>query len=251
MKWTETGAGTIHAAEQRFWVACGENADVVAERMTNGPAFLDNMAQFAIRGGPQPSMGVQRAREIMKEGVFGVEEGLLHMNAKFRRFELAGFAEVPATDEELEEAKETHILVAVPSVSIVAMHGQVTKKNVYRADNTWHLKQAFAARLGLPGWRLVRKTAVPNSTSTAWHAQQSLLGPKDEVPSLRVLCYMMAGRYLQTGEKLFEDVWVRTSDVNSGGSHIDVGFYSDGVSVDVWSDGPVGSLGLASARKSD
>jgi hypothetical protein len=252
MKWTETGAGTIHAAEQRFWVACGENADVVAGRMTNGPEFLDSMAQFAIRGGPQPSMGVQRAREIMGANVFGVEDGMQHMNVKFRRFELAGFAEVPATDEELEEAKETHILVAVPSISIVVMRENVAKKNVYRADNTWHLKQPFAARLGLPGWRLVRKTAVPNSTSQTWDEQRKLISAKDEVPSSRVLCYTMGGRYLQTGEKLFSDVWVRTSDVASVGLRVHVRFIADGVYVGYYWDGHrYDIIAVASARKSE
>ena len=252
MKWTETGAGTIHAAEQRFWVAVGDNADVVAERMTNGAGFLDSMAQFAVRGGPQPSMSVARAREIMGTNVFGVEEGMRHMNVKFRRFELAGFAEVPATDEELEEAKETHILTAVPSISIVTVRKNVTKKNVYREDNTWHLEQAFAARLGMPGWRLVRKTAVANSTSKTWGEQQPLLGLNDEVPSSRVLCYAMAGHFLATDKKLFSDVWVRTSDVDSDNLRVDVKFCSGGVSVDSGSEGDHGDyVGLASVRKSD
>jgi hypothetical protein len=252
MNWTETGAGKINAAEQRFWVACGGSADVVAERMTNAPVFLDNMAQFAIRGGPQPTMGVQRAREIMGANVFGVEEGTQHMNVKFRRFELAGFAEVPWADEELEEVKETHVLVAVPSISIATMRENITKKNVYRADSTWHLKQPFAVRLGLPDWRLVRKAAVPNSTSKLWDEQRKLLWANDDVPSSRVLCYTMGGRYLQTGEKLFSDVWVRTSDVDSDGVRVRVVFGADGVGVGRGWDGiRSGGIAVASARKSE
>lgn len=261
MNWTETGAGKIHAAEQRFWLACGENADVVAERMTNGPEFLDNMAKFAIRGGPQPSMSVQRASEIMGVNFFGVEDGIRHMNTKFRRFELVGFAEVPVTDEELEEVKDSHILVAVPSVSIVSMRENVAKKNVYPADNTWHIerikgkefKHPFVARTGFPGWRLVRKTAVPKSTSKTWDEQLPLLGKNDEVPSSRVLCYTIAGHYLKNDEKLFTDVWVRTSDVVSFGLRVHVWFDADGVGVGgYWDDRRGGgAFAVASVRKSE
>lgn len=252
MKWTETSAGTIHAAQQRFWVVCGADADVVAKRMTSSPEFLDGMAKFAIRGGPQPSMGVQRAREIMGANVFGVEEGRQHMNVKFHRFELAGFAEVPATDGELEEMKETHILIAIPSISIVAMRKNVIKNNVYRANSLWHMNQPFAACLGLPGWRLIRKTAVPNSTSCSWEMQQRLLGAKDEVPNSRVLCYMIGGCYLQTGEKLFSDVWVRTSDVVLDGNRVCVTFSGDGVCVNsYWDQIRDDIVAVASVRKSD
>lgn len=77
------------------------------------------------------------------------------------------------------------------------------------------------------------------------------MGANDEVPSSRVLCYAMGGRYLQTGEKLFSDVWVRTSDVVSDGHRVLVGFRPGGVSVDHWYGRPRAYIGLASAWKSD
>lgn len=250
--WNKVGAGSLRAAEQRFWLATGDNADAVITRILEAPSFVESLADFAVRGGPPPSMSVTRAREIMGANFFGVEEGMRYMNATFTSFERAGFAEVPATDEELEEMRDTHIVVAAPSISIIGMRERVKKQGVYRKDNTWHLEQAFAARLGVPRYHFIRKTHVANSTSKTWDEQQPLLSANEEVPSARVLCYAMGGIYCATGEKLFSDVWVRTSDVDSDGYHVSVRFLSGGVYVYYyWDSSRHGFLGLASARKSN
>ena len=57
--------------------------------------------------------------------------------------------------------------------------------------------------------------------------------------------------FLATGERLFERVYVRTSDVDSHGDRVNVGdFDDDGLYVDFWY-GSIrdGVLGVASSRK--
>jgi len=48
MKWSETHAGVINAASQRFWVAVGDKADTVAIRMNTDPDFVARLAALAV-----------------------------------------------------------------------------------------------------------------------------------------------------------------------------------------------------------
>ncbi len=68
------------------------------------------------------------------------------------------------------------------------------------------------------------------------------------------MVYTIIGHFLATGERLFENVYVRCSDVGSGGSRVDVGHF-DSEGLDVfrgYSDGHCHDfLGLSSARKFD
>jgi len=72
-------------------------------------------------------------------------------------------------------------------------------------------------------------------------------------PTARVMVYAIIGHYLATGERLFERIYVRCSDLFSDGSRVLVGnFDSDGLRVrDYWVGSPYVSIGLSSARKSN
>ena len=47
MKWTDVPAGVINAAQQRFWVAVGDSADEIADKMCKDPDFLGKLTAFA------------------------------------------------------------------------------------------------------------------------------------------------------------------------------------------------------------
>ena len=47
MKWTDIPHGTIAAAEQRLWVATGNNADMIVTRINTSPQFLVQLVTFA------------------------------------------------------------------------------------------------------------------------------------------------------------------------------------------------------------
>jgi len=119
MKWTEIPAGDLNAAERRIRVALGDNAGTVVARANADPGFVTNAAGFTVNGGHEPTMSQQCAREIMSVNFFGVEEAMRHFHVKLRQFDLAGFGEIPGTEEELEAAKDSHILVAVFPLSIL------------------------------------------------------------------------------------------------------------------------------------
>ena len=211
------------------------------------------MVRLIANGGFEPSVSQKRAREIMDGNYFGIEEAIAHYGVNPSRRELAALAEVPFTEEVLEAAKATHILVAVFPLSILDIRGKVERALFYGHEDAWYNKQAFAKDRGETMWHLISKTPVENSTSRNWDDQQSLLAKDEETPTARVMTYTIVGHFKATGERLFERVYVRCSDFDSFGRRVRVGdFDSRGLSVsgDGSGDGlRLGLLGLASARK--
>lgn len=191
------------------------------------------------------------AHEIMGKNFFGIEEAIRHFGVKPTRAQLSALAEIPFTEAELRECKDTHILVVVFPMSIIEIRGKVERKLFYSHEDAWYNKEAFAKDYGEAAWHLVRKTPVPNSTGKTWNEQQALLSDKEETPKARVMVYTIIGHFLATGERLFEHVYVRCSDVDSLGNRVYVGlFFSSGLYVDsFWVDSRIDFIGMASARK--
>lgn len=190
-----------------------------------------------------------RAREIMGKNFFGVEEAIRHFGVNPTRQQLAALSEIPFSDAVLEQAKDTHVLVAVFPLSILEIRDKADSKLFY--DQDWYNKESFAKEHGEVTWQLVRKTPVGNSTSKNWQKQQALIAKDDEVPSAQVMVYTIIGHFLATGERLFENVYVRTLSVGSGGYRVYVGYFdAKGLYVcSNWDDYRHDDLGVSSARK--
>jgi len=47
-KWKEVSAGTLKAAEQRFWSALGSNAGLVADKINANPNYLKRLVYKAV-----------------------------------------------------------------------------------------------------------------------------------------------------------------------------------------------------------
>ena len=136
-------------------------------------------------------------------------------------------------------------------MSIIEIRGKVPANQRLFCDQDWYNKESFAKDRGEAAWHLVRKTPVTNSTSKTWDEQQALLAKDEETPTARVMVYTIIGHFLATGERLFENIYVRCSDVDSRGNRVYVGgFDSDGLRVvSFWDGYRDSSIGLASARK--
>jgi hypothetical protein len=191
-----------------------------------------------------------RAREIMGRNMFGIEEALEYFGISplcRSTNTLSHLVKVPFTEETLKECRETHILVAIFPTSIVDI------RDLIGGEPFCDYRQAFANDRGQANWHLVRKAPVKNSTSKTWNAQQTLLAHNEKTPEARVLVYAFIGHLMATGKQLFENVYVRCSNIDSDGRHVDVGTFGWNMLI-VGSDrgdAPYSHIGLASERMPD
>lgn len=252
MKWTEVQGGQLNCAFQRFMGAFGDFADTVVTRLNGDDAFLNRVAVLCQNNGFEPSTSQQHAREIMGTNMFGVEEAIKHFGVNPKKRQLAYLAEVPFSEATLTLCKDTHVLVAVfPIVGVEIREKVRGKKLFYKQD--WYDKQVFANDRGHLEWHLVRKTPVADSIYKIWSDQQTLLPSDEETPNFQVMAYTIIGHFLATGERLFENVYVRCVDIDSGGYRVALGrFSADGLGVCYdGDDDRHDDLGLSSARKQE
>ncbi|MEK9170563.1 MAG: hypothetical protein AAB674_02870 [Patescibacteria group bacterium] len=225
--------------------------DELAQKVidSKGNDLAAKVVRLIQNGGFDPSTSQKRAREVMGRNCFGIKEAIKHFGVNPSKQQLAALSEVPFSEETLEECKNTHILVAVFPLSILDIRGKMDSKLFY--DTSWYNKEPFAQDHGEVSWQLIRKTPVADSTSKNWSEQQVLLAKNEETPKARVMVYAIIGHYLATSERLFENVYVRCSDLDSDGFRVLVGnFDRDGLDVDYhWVDYQIDYLGLASSRK--
>ena len=251
--WIQVPAGDINDANQRLWVALGDNAEEVAARINTDTAFVANIARLMVNGGYELSTSQKLAREIMGKNFFGIEEAIKHFGVNATKQQLAYLTEVPFSEEVLKSCKDTHVLVAMFPLSILDIRG-IAKKQSDRTlfySQDWYDKQAFAKDKGEVGWQLVRKEPIDNSTSKPWNDQQALLSKDEETPTVRIVVYTMVGHFLATAERLFEKIYVRCVDLCSDGDRVLVGLFdAGGLSVSGWSGDSRGDrVGLSAARK--
>jgi hypothetical protein len=222
------------------------------QKPIDDPEMRKRLVRFWNSGGYEATTSQKLAREIMGKNYFGIEEAIQHFGVKPTKAQLSALAEIPLTEAELRECKDIHVLVAVFPLSILDNRGKVERKLFYSHEDAWYNnKQAFAKDKGEARWQLVRKTPVENSTNKTWSDQQALLAKNEETPTAQIMTYTIIGHFLSTGERLFENVYVRCSDLDSDGRRVDVGgFGSGGLDVSDDSDGVCYDiLGLSSARK--
>ena len=143
---------------------------------------------------------------------------------------------VPWNAEALLTLSETHILVAIPPLSILDMRTISDKR--YRNQHLFYPqddydKKPFARDEGEIGWQLIRRTPVEGSFGKTWNYQQWLLGVTEELPCTQVLVYAMVGHFLNTGERLFEKDTVRTADICVDKRRVYVGNFKKGEGLDI------------------
>jgi len=203
-------------------------------------------------GGAKPSTSQGLARAIMGQNFYGPWEAFDHFGIKPLDCDLDYLNMVPFDSDVLRASRNTHVLVAVFPMSILDIRDKEVRKLFYsRHGDAWYNKQAFAKDKGKLGWQLVRKVPIADSTNLTWSQQQLLLGKDEETPTARVMVYMIIGHFLKTRERLFENIHVRCSDLDSGGVRVVVGcFDAGGLSVADWDDDRHdGNIGLSAARK--
>ncbi|MDP2934456.1 MAG: hypothetical protein Q8N59_01645 [bacterium] len=213
--------------------------------------FAKDLAHF-IRYGKQGTKSVHdRACSIMGKNFFGVEEAIKRFGVNPTSQQLVALSEIPFSETVLEQSKDTHVLVAVFPLSILEIRGKRGDTKLFYDKSSWYKKETFAKKRDEASWYLVCKTPAENSFLKTWQEQQAFLAKDDEVPSARVMTYVIIGHYLATGERLFKSVYVRTSSLDFYGYHVLLGLFDeDGLSFNQCCEyNRSDDIGLASARK--
>jgi len=228
--------------------------DNLAQRVvqSKGNELAMKVVRLIRNKGFEPITGQKRAREIMGKNFSGVEEVVKHFDINPNKKQLAVFSEIPFSEAVLQELKGGHILVAVFPISILEIRTKTARSLFCSHEDSWRNNQKFATENGKTGWKLIRKTPVSDSTSKTWQEQQKLFSKEEEIPTVQSMVYTIISHYLNTGERLFEKTYVRTSSLDSGGNRVVVGgFDSDGLGIyDYWDGSRASALAVSSSRKS-
>lgn len=198
-----------------------------------------------------PTTSQKRAREIMGKNFFGLEEAIKHFGVSPTQEQLAALSESPFSETVLQQSKDTHILVAIFSLSILEIRDKVKRKLFYNHEIAWYNDQPFANERGEVNWQLIRKVPVDNLIPKDYQEQQALFSKDDEVPTAQAMVYAIIGHYLATGEWLIEQKYAHTFSIDSRCNCVyvtDVGSNGLGIS-DYWDAVFYDNEDLSSPRK--
>ena len=206
----------------------------------------------SIKDGQKGQCESRRAREIMGDDhFFDIKDARRHFRVSLSDEQIGALAKVPFPEEVLKSCRGTHILIAVPEVSLLDVREANSLLFVAPTGRSYE-NMEFARNRGTASWHLVQITPVANSTSRTWDEQRELLDKGEEVPSVRVVVCAAIGYYRNTGEILFEDTSARCSCVDSDGNRVLVGYYRDCEDLDIdecFDDERDSRISLFSARK--
>ncbi len=144
------------------------------------------------------------------------------------------------------------IMPAPPKAMSTLEVREIQSAHFYSKTGGWYADQKFAREDRTSfGWLMVKKTVVSNSTSKTWNEQGKLLSALEKVPNAAEMSWFITTYFEVRGIRLFEDIYVRTSSLDSFGCRVCVGRFGQGGLVvnDGWGSDRVGYLGVASARK--
>lgn len=196
------------------------------------------------------SASQEQARAIMGSNFYHLSDAARHLGVTYSEEQQVELAEIPYSVATLEACRDTHILFPGYPLNILNLRKRV--RTAFRKQD-WYNQEDFArkAKVGLR-WYLIRKTPVPNTTNKNLADQQKELAGNESVPRACEVIYMIMLHFLATGERLFEGVYVRCSDVSSSGDRVCLGgFDAEGLDVHCWCVDPYDDVGLAGARNFD
>jgi len=254
-------AGCKVGAGRDFWTKLAHDEDLF--RRVVELVEKSNAVESPISTPPvityEPTPSQIRAREIMGRNFLGIEEMTKHYKISPTLEQLETLAEIPFSEEMIEEHKYKYLLVAGSPITIVDMRAKtlLKKPKIFYSneDASWYNIQGFAntEKVGL-NWYFIRKTAIRDSFDKKFTDQIGFLGLNEEVPRACELVYAVVLYFLSTGERLFGDVYARCIDLTSDGTgpRISVGnFTLSGIIIkSYWGDKDYDYVGLASCLKS-
>lgn len=190
----------------------------------------------------------RRAAVIMGTNFLGLGAVEKHFGVEYTPRLLQFLAEIPWSDDVLQECKDTHILF--PGYPLAGSEIWEWRKNPHH--KAWYFFQNFFWKTKVQlRWYLFRKDVTPGSCLKNYGQQLKGLAVQDEVPRFCEVLFGITLLLAERGEKLFETHFVRCSDSTANADRPCVGNYGQlGWKIEsqgIYSNHPY--LGLASARK--
>jgi hypothetical protein len=172
------------------------------------------------------------AKVIMGRNFLGIEEVEQAFGVKYSSGDRAKLAQVPFDEVTLKTCAKTYVLVAGFPMSIndirQKVRGNAARLFYSALGDAWFEREQFAQIAVGVRWFLLRKEPVQNSTSKTYGEQEGLIPQNEEIPFARDVVFATVALFVITGERLFENVYVRCRDVSSGGRRVLVGDFDRG-----------------------
>lgn len=178
-----------------FGVYKGEFDYYAATGDKNALKSIEEQKGFLERGVKELRNGLgisfERAREILGKDFLGPDAILKTWNLKL---EAKDIPSIPFSIEDLERAKELgQFLIFRTSLTMEKM-GEILKDEKVFLDNSWYQNEDFYTKeTSKPGWALVSKEPIPNSTNQDYIEQtqticdyldSEVFGNVDEMPEV-------------------------------------------------------------------
>lgn len=147
-----------------------------------------------------------------------------------------------------------YVVIPAPPTQMSTINLYETKSDHFRSYTkmgVWYDNEKFAHEDKTSfGWLAIKKTPVLDSTNKNWNDQIKLLSNVEYIPNAAEMSWFITTYFEVHGVRLLDDVYVRTSSLDSDGYHFYVGCFSvDGLIVNnFWGD-CYSRLGLSVARK--
>lgn len=192
--------------------------------------------------GYDPSVSQARARDIMRENFLGAKEVAEYFGIQLTQKELAKIAELPFSEETLQECKDTHILFLgtdhdskgepltikrfyqmFPKIFLDPKKSRLGRESVAVAKGSEDFVNKETPELR---WYLISKSILEGSKKD-FQEQNTLLKKQEYRERAIVYIYMVFLLFKVTGERLFQRNGVTCLDITSMNERVFIGYFSD------------------------
>lgn len=163
----------------------------------------------------------EAAEKIMGRNFFGPKEVKKHFGKELQEAEIPA---IPFSEETLRKHADDFLLVLNVSDASCVAEIMGIARTLFKEPEEYSKEEACMWEQGKTAWHLVRKEAVPQSRGKSLATSEKLLSSRETIPSIQLLVYSAVGHFLQTGQRIFEDAYVRSSSIGLEKKRIDIDF---------------------------
>jgi hypothetical protein len=165
---------------------------------------------------PKTPVTEHEASLIMGRNFFGVDQGIDHLHSIPDERNIGLLAKIPFSRELLQSCSKTHMLVAVPPVSIMDMKDMIGSPVLNFEFCTESDSAPFLLDKDSASWQLILKWCIPWSLGTTHNEQLRLAGAVEKIPVARDLMYALAvNTILHPDEKFTDPLFMRCKGITN------------------------------------